>query len=68
MIKAELLAKERREVEQLVLYDFLPAATLTYVSKNAEAVVTFSTEIRFPKEMLIWPKSEKPEPKPESEH
>ena len=62
MIKTELLAKERREVEQMVLYDFLPAATLTSVSKNAEAVVIFSTEVRFPKEMLIWPKSDKPEP------
>ena len=29
LIKAELLAKERRGVEQLIIYDFLPAATLT---------------------------------------
>ena len=60
MTEAEILALERRGVEQEMLYTLLPHASLTYISKDAEAVITFSTEIRFPKEMLLSPKRDMP--------
>ena len=47
-------AKERAAALAGTLASLMPEASLTYISRDAVAVITFSEDIWFPKEMLLW--------------
>ena len=46
-------AKERAAAIAGTLASLMPEAYLTYISRDAVAVITFSEDIMFPKEMLL---------------
>ena len=48
-------AKERAAALAGTLASLMPEASLTYISRDAVAVITFSEDIMFPREMLLWP-------------
>ena len=48
-------AKERAAALAGTLTIMMPEASLTHISRDAVAVITFSEDIMFPKEMLLWP-------------
>ena len=48
-------AKERAAALAGTLASLMPEASLTYISRDAVAVITFSEDIVFPKEMLLLP-------------
>ena len=55
LLKAMADAKERAAALAGTLASLMPEASLTYISRDAVAVITFSEDIMFPKEMLLWP-------------
>ena len=48
-------ARERAAALAGTLASLMPEASLRYISRDAVAVITFSEDIMFPKEMLLWP-------------